>query len=126
MARFPYHRLPSEYSFQKLTCDLCRHLLGEGVEEFAKGKDAGRDARFSGTTNRYPSETSPLTGKFIIQVKWTEDEATSFADAVFQRILKQEEVPKAIKLKDGGELEYWIIVSNRRKNAISATKLEKE
>lgn len=126
MARFPYHRLSSEYAFQKLVCDLCRYLMGEGVEEFAKGKDAGRDARFSGTANRYPSDISPLAGKFIIQAKWTENEAATFAEAAFQRVLKQEEVPKVIKLKDGGELEFWIIASNRRKNAISATKLEKE
>jgi hypothetical protein len=126
MARFPYHRLPSEYAFQDLVCDVCQHLLGEGVERFAKGKDGGRDARFSGKANRFPSAAAPLSGKFIVQAKWTEDESGSFADAKVQRLLKQEEVPKAKVLKEAGELEHWIIISNRRKNAISATKLERE
>lgn len=126
MALFPYHRLPSEYAFQNLVCDVCQYLLGEGLERFAKGKDAGRDARFSGKANRFPSDVEPLSGKFIVQAKWTEDESTTFSDAAFQRILKEEEVPKAKKLKEDGELDHWIIFANRRKNAISATKFEKE
>ncbi|MCG3149491.1 MAG: hypothetical protein PCFJNLEI_02954 [Verrucomicrobiae bacterium] len=126
MARFPYHRLASEYLFQDLVWDISRYLLGEGVEKFAKGRDGGRDGRFAGKANRFPSETKPLTGKFIIQAKLTQDESSTFADAAFQRQLLKVEVPKAIKLRKKGELDHWIIFSNRRRSGDSSTDLEKE
>lgn len=126
MARFPYHRLPSEYSFQDLVWDICRVVLGEGVEKFSRGKDGGRDGRFSGKANRFPSEASPLSGAFIVQVKWTEDESASFSDKAFIRLLMKEETPKAKKLCQGGELDHWIVVSNRKKQAISATSLQQD
>ncbi len=126
MARFPYHRLPSEYAFQDLVWDVCRFLLGEGVEKFAKGKDAGRDGRFAGRANRFPSEDDPLTGKFIIQAKWIQEESASFSDPSFQRLLLKEEAPKAKKLLQAGELDHWLIMSNRRRPAIASTKLEND
>lgn len=125
-SRFPYHRLPSDRAFEGVIWDLFRYLLGEGLEKFAKGKDGGRDARFAGTADRFPSRSSPLSGKIILQVKWTEEESGSFGDASFQRLLIEKEAPKAKALREAGELDHWVIVSNRKRPAIASTKLEKD
>jgi hypothetical protein len=120
---FPYHRLGSDTHFQGLVWDVCRHLLGEGIEAFATGPDGGRDGRFSGTANSFPSKAEPFSGNFIIQDKWTQSESSTFAETSFQRQLLKEEVPKAVILANNGELDHWIIFSNRRKAADSSTEL---
>jgi hypothetical protein len=125
-ARFPYHRLPSDRAFEALIWDIFRHLLGEGLEKFSKGKDAGRDARFRGKADRFPSQSAPLNGNVILQIKWTEEESASFADPALQRLFIDKEAPKAKKLMEAGELDHWVIVSNRKRPAIASTKLEKE
>jgi hypothetical protein len=123
LAHFPYHRLSSDYHFQLLVWDVCKWLLGDGVEGFAKGKDGGRDGRFRGKANRFPSSADPYSGNFIIQDKWTQTESSTFAESGFRRQLLDEEVPKALRLLEQGELDYWLIFSNRRKAAESATEL---
>lgn len=124
MPRYPYHLLPSDKDFESLVWDLCRYLLGEGTEKFPTGRDGGRDARFRGQAMRFPSETKPLSGNFIVQVKWTQVEESSFSDKPFQRMLKDKEVPKVKKLISTGELDHWILFSNRKKPPDGATKLE--
>lgn len=124
MPRYPYHQLPSDKDFECLVWDLCRFLLGEGTEKFATGRDGGRDARFRGQAARFPSESKPLIGSFIVQAKWTQVEDSSFSDKPFQRMLMKEEVPRVRNLIAAGELDHWILFSNRKKPADGATKLE--
>lgn len=126
MARYPYHLLPSDKDFESLVWDLCRYLLGEGTEKFPAGRDGGRDARFRGQAMRFPSEGKPLSGNFIVQAKWTQVEDSSFSDKPFQRMLMTEEVPRVIKLIAAGELDHWMLFSNRKKPPDGATKLEME
>ena len=73
---YPLHDL-SDDEFETLVNKVCMMQLGMGVVSFAAGKDGGRDGKFEGTAQRFPSEASPLSGKFIIQAKWTSNPAAS-------------------------------------------------
>ncbi len=64
-------------TFEELVIRICRDLLGKGVIGFAKGKDGGRDGRFEGTAQHYPSTSVPWKGKFIIQAKHTTNSEAS-------------------------------------------------
>ncbi len=125
-SRFPYHRLPSDRAFENVVWDVFRFLLGEGLEKFATGKDGGRDSRFSGKGRSVSESIWAPYGNVILQVKWTEEESRSFSDASFQRLLIDKEAPKARALHLSGELDHWIVVSNRKRPAIASTKLEKQ
>lgn len=64
MARFRYEEL-SPSQFENLIVDICRSLIGKGVRGFSEGPDGGRDARFDGMTDGFPSERDPWTGTTI-------------------------------------------------------------
>lgn len=125
VADYPLHYLPSEDHFESLVWDICRGLLGEGVTRFTPGRDGGRDAKFVGTANAFPSAASPLLGRTIIQAKWTRSEVASCSDASFQKLLTHEEAPKAAKLCQNGELDHWLIFTNRKKSGGADSALEK-
>lgn len=126
VANYPLHYLQSDETFEDLVCDVCRVLLGDGVTKFAPGKDGGRDCKFVGKANCFPSKTEPLNGRTIVQAKWTHAETASCSDADFKRLLIQDEAPKAAKLVQAGELNHWLIFTNRRKTAGADAALEKE
>jgi hypothetical protein len=119
---FPIHDLSND-EFEALVIAICLHLLGIGTLVFAAGRDGGRDGTFTGAAAKFPSPTAPLAGKFIIQAKHTQNPAASCADAEFARILMSER-PKIIALIQGGELEHYLVFTNRKKPAGDATKKE--
>ena len=98
--------------FEDLACRICMQILGLGTISFSAGKDGGRDGRFNGTATKFPSSTSPATGKFVVQSKHTTVPGASCSDSVFQRLFK-EEVPKITALASEGELEYYLLFTNR-------------
>ena len=57
LARYRYEEL-SPVQFESLVTDICRHVLGKATRGFAEGPDGGRDARFDGTANDFPSASS--------------------------------------------------------------------
>jgi hypothetical protein len=67
---------------------------------------------------------SPLAGKFIVQAKHTRNPVASCADADFGRILIGEHA-KIIALIEAGELEHYLVFTNRKKPAGDGTKKEK-
>jgi hypothetical protein len=109
---YPLHDLDST-EFEDLTCRICHHTLGTGTISFTAGKDGGRDARFNGTAQAFPSTASPAAGKFIIQAKHTSNPSASCSAAEFTKLLKLE-VPKITTLATDGELEYYLLFTNRR------------
>lgn len=109
---YPLHDLADD-EFEDLTCRICHRTLGTGTISFTAGKDGGRDARFTGTAQAFPSTASPATGKFIIQAKHTSNPSASCSHAEFTRIVN-EEVPKITTLVANGELEYYLLFTNRR------------
>jgi hypothetical protein len=118
--KYAYHDL-YHLQFEKLVVAICHFLLGPGVQEFCDGKDGGRDARFNGTANSFPSAAAPLVGKIIIQAKHTIGIADHFSDPSFSgssvSSVLSIEMPKIKQLKKNNELDHYILFSNRKLSA---------
>lgn len=113
----------SEDDFERLVSMICHEILGPGLISFSKGKDGGRDGKFTGTANRFPSESAPWQGKFIVQAKHTENPIASCSDKDFQNKIKKQEIPKLKKLKANGELDNYLLFTNRKFSAVKGTEL---
>ena len=110
----------SEDDFESLINMLCQKVLGNGTVSFARGKDGGRDARFEGTANCYPSEVEKWSGKFIIQAKHTTDYKASCSDNPFfgnKSSLINDEIEKVKVLKNNGEIDNYLLFTNRKETA---------
>lgn len=115
MSKYRYEELSST-QFENLVVDICRTLLGQGTHGFAEGPDGGRDARFDGVTNDYPSSRSPWSGTTIIQAKHTSRYNASYSDTDFlgaQGVLDNE-IPRIKRLIKSNELHHYMLFSNRK------------
>lgn len=99
--------------FERLIVQICVHWLGEGVIPFAPGKDGGRDGRFVGKANCFPSAASPLEGHCVLQAKHVAAPDKSCSDREFGRLLKAEHPKVKILVKDG-ICQHYIIFTNRK------------
>lgn len=101
--------------FELLVYRICTHILGIATEGFAKGPDGGRDARFEGVPLQFPS----WNGKVIVQAKHVNAPNSSFSTRDFysqsENSLIRKETKKVKKLRESGELDYYILFANRRK-----------
>ncbi|MCD4732319.1 MAG: restriction endonuclease [Bacteroidales bacterium] len=113
----------SEDDFERLVNMICHEILGCGVIEFSKGKDGGRDGKFTGTANKFPSEKEPWEGKFVIQVKHTENPIATCSDKDFQNKIQKQEIPKIKKLKESNELDNYLLFTNRKLSGVKGTRL---
>lgn len=115
--RYPYHDA-ADSQFEALVVEVCVALLGQGVHGFSTGPDEGRDARFEGTAERFPSEREPYSGRFVIQAKHTEHPYAKFSDSMFsaktETSVLAREVPRIRRLVDEGELDHYLLFANRR------------
>jgi hypothetical protein len=116
--KYAYEDL-SDAQFEKLVVFVCQRLLGIAVQGFAQGADGGRDARFEGTAELHPSTANPWTGKTIIQAKHTNGYNRSFSESDFfsknsSSTILGKEIPRIKKLRDGGELDHYMLFANRR------------
>ena len=93
MSRFSLHDL-NDAEFEQLVVLICRELLGAGITSFAPGRDGGKDAKFEGMANSFPSATAPAFGKFIVQAKHTSSPVASCSDYDFKTTLIGHEIPK--------------------------------
>ena len=124
MPRFPLHDL-HDSEFEKLVGLICRELLGPGVTTFAAGKDGGKDAKFTGTAQAFPSAAVPETGKFIIQAKHTASPVGSCSASEFETTLLGKEIPKIKRQFDSGELTHYLLFTNRRKTGGAEDRIAK-
>lgn len=116
--KYAYEDL-SEDQFEQLVVLLCRHLLGMGVQGFAKGVDGGRDAKFVGVAELLPSRVAPWNGTVIVQAKHTNGYNRSFSEGDFfssksENTVIGKEVPRIKKLRDGKQLDHYMLFANRR------------
>jgi hypothetical protein len=111
--KYPLHHM-NEDDFEQLVVFFCHHLLGEGTIPFAQGKDGGRDGKFIGKANCIPSMVEPWEGKIIIQAKHTIKENASCSDSDFGTILKRDVIPAVRKLKNAGDIDYYLLFTNRK------------
>lgn len=102
-----------DMQFETLVGAICSKVLGTGTIVFAQGRDGGRDGKFEGTANNFPSKKVPATGKFIVQAKHTTSPVASCSDNDFEKIVDKE-IPKIDRLVKSNELDLYVLFTNRR------------
>lgn len=110
--RYPLYE-QNQDDFENMVVLICTKILGDGVIPFAKGRDKGKDGRFSGTANSFPSKNEPWSGEIIIQAKHTDKIQASCSDSDFNHIVR-EEIDKINQLKSKGEIDYYLLFTNRK------------
>lgn len=123
MRKYPLHYL-SDTEFENLATLICTKILGEAVIPFAKGTDGGRDGRFHGKANCFPSIIEPWEGKIVIQAKHTTKENTSCSDSDFQKILKNDVLPAIERLKGENKIDFYMLFTNRKLTGKQDEKIE--
>ncbi len=116
MRNFPLYDLHWQ-EFEDLVILICERILGPGTINFSTGPDGGRDGKFIGKAENFPSKTGPWEGKFIIQAKHTEKPTAKCSDADFKSILKKEVNERLITLVENKELDYYLVFTNRKLSA---------
>lgn len=115
--------------FERLAVQVMRKLFGAGVQDFAAGRDGGRDALFNGTAERFPSTAKPWNGKSVGQAKHTNALNAHYSDPDFSGTAPSSVVTKELerikKLVQAGDLHNYILFSNRRLGAITSSELTK-
>ena len=122
--KYPLENLASDKEFEDLVALICERILGMGTITFSVGKDGGKDGKFEGKANSFPSESEPWNGKIIIQAKHTQRPNASCSDPDFQRILKKEVIPAIKKLIKSKEIDYYLLFTNRKLSGIQDKKIE--
>ncbi|WP_344204368.1 ABC-three component system protein [Aeromicrobium alkaliterrae] len=117
---YPFEDL-DDSQFERLAVQICRKLFGIGVAGFAAGPDGGRDAKFVGTAEVFPSRSAPWTGTTIIQAKHTIAFNAHCSDPNFSgsaaSSVMSEEIPRIKKLTAAGAADNYIVFTNRRLGA---------
>ncbi len=121
--KYPLENL-TDTEFENLVALICSEILGTGTVVFSVGKDGGKDARFNGKANNFPSKSEPWKGKIIIQAKHTQRPDASCSDSDFQSILKKSVIPAINKLKGKNEIDYYLLFTNRKLSGIQDAKIE--
>lgn len=118
--KYIYENLSWE-QFEELAIAISQKLLGVSVQGFSKGPDGGRDAKFVGVAEQFPSAASPWTGTTIIQAKHTNASNKSFSEPDFfskrnrnPNCIIAKELPRIASLRTGGNLDNYLLFSNRR------------
>jgi hypothetical protein len=116
--KYAYEDL-SDQQFEILVVLLCQRLLGVSVQGFATGPDGGRDGKFVGTAELFPSKAAPWVGTTIIQAKHTNGLNRNFSESDFysakgNKTVLAEELPRIKKLREGKSLDHYLLFSNRR------------
>lgn len=109
--------------FENLVNTICQDLLGMGVVTFSPGKDGGRDGKFTGTAQKFPSTEDKWNGKFIIQAKHTLSSIASCSDKDFETDIIDKEIPKLIKLKSNSEIDHYLLFTNRKYSGVKGEEL---
>lgn len=120
----------SNTQFEHLVIHLCEELFGMGAEAFSEGPDGGRDSRFHGKAQIYPSMSKPWEGLTVIQAKHTTSYNSKFSDPKFfnpdsATATLSEEVKKVKKLIAEDGLTNYILFSNRGLGGNANEKIKK-
>ncbi|MGH1370326.1 MAG: ABC-three component system protein [Maritimibacter sp.] len=116
----------SDDDFEDLVVKISVDWLGEAVTPFAAGPDGGRDGKFAGKANSFPSTGDPLVGKVVLQAKHAASPIASYSDKPFQNELKKREYPRIKKLIDGGLCDHYILFANRKLTGGAEQKIHAE
>ena len=119
----PYFDL-YDTQFEDIVIALGHRLFGAGLMGFVTGPDGGRDAKFKGTAQAYPSTAAPWVGCTILQAKHTNEINASFGDtAAFNPVKKTglvfDELARIKALVSSGEAQNYLLISNRKLSGYS-------
>ena len=117
--KYQYHDL-ADFQFEDLVIEICYELFGIAVQGFAEGADGGRDARFEGLAQIFPSASLPWQGITIIQAKHTSGINRKFSESDFfgsDNAKINLEIPKVKKMFEEGKLNNYILFANRKLTA---------
>jgi hypothetical protein len=117
--------LLDEDSFEALIIKVCQKILGIGVVSFTKGRDGGKDGRFEGKAECYPSKSDQWKGKFIIQAKHSTSPVSSCSDRDF-RLLVNKEIKKIKILKANNQVDNYLLFTNRKYTGETGENLSQE
>ncbi len=119
--KYAYEDL-SPGQFEELVVFFCFKIFGIGTQKFSTGPDQGRDAKFVGLAERFPSSTEPWKGITVIQAKHTEGYGERFSDSGFYGSSSSTinaELPRIKTLRELKQLDNYILFSNRRLGSIA-------
>lgn len=119
----------SEDDFEDMVNVICQKVLGTGVVSFSKGRDGGKDGRFHGRANKYPSETKPWEGKMIIQAKHTSNPLGDCMSGEFytnKESVVNLEIIKLQKIKSGEGLDCYLLFTNRKYSGTADDRIRKK
>lgn len=122
MRNFPLYDLHWQ-DFEKLVILICERILGTGTINFSTGPDGGRDGKFTGKAEKFPSKTGPWEGKFIIQAKHTEKPNGRCSDSEFKTLLEKEIKSKLKTMVENGEVDYYLLFTNRKLSGIEEARI---
>lgn len=116
-------------SFEELVNAICQEILGLGTISFTKGPDGGKDGRFTGSANNFPSSQAPWSGKMIIQAKHTTLAGAICSSGEFfthASSVVNKEIKRLVKLKQAEGLDYYLLFTNRKYTGKSDTDIIKK
>lgn len=116
MRDYHLHEISTD-DHELLVITICRDILGMGTVNFSEGKDGGKDGKFVGTAQKFPSDKSPWSGTFIIQSKRVADPTKSCSDSDFKRKVLKPEIIKILELRIAGECDVYMLFTNRKLSA---------
>lgn len=111
--QFPLHQMLWQ-DFEDLVRDIGFRILGASISQFKPGPDGGRDARFDGTPNAWPSASAPEKGQYVLQCKHTQKADACCSHEDFKKLMRNES-PKVKKLAADKELSHYMVFTNRAK-----------
>ena len=125
--KFAYEDLGDD-QFEKLVVCLCQNVLGISVQGFSRGPDGGRDAKFVGTAELFPSKVAPWIGTTIIQAKHTNGYNRNFSESDFfsktaANSVIGKEIPRIKNLRAAKQLDHYMLFANRRLAGNAETEL---
>jgi hypothetical protein len=102
--------------FEELVRSLGLRLFGPSLGGFKRGPDGGRDARFQGIPQSWPSEQGQEDGQYVLQCKHTSKVGACCSDDDFKKDLRGE-AKKVKVLIASKELSHYLVFTNRTKSA---------
>ncbi len=121
---FPLAYNISDDDFEKLVSRVCDKFFGNGLVVFSKGKDGGKDGRFTGKALNFKG----WDGKIIVQAKHCNEPFASCSDNDFfanKTSIINKEIERLKKIRDSEGLDYYVLFTNRKLSGVTDGKIRK-
>ncbi|PVD49613.1 hypothetical protein DC498_24075 [Terrimonas sp.] len=116
MNYFPYENLSDE-EFEELVIRVAKEILGIGCKTFSIGKDGAKDSWFTGTAEKFPSQSAPWSGTFNLQAKHTKTLNASCSDndfSVNKTSILVKEIVRLNEIKADTPFDCYLLFTNRK------------